>query len=251
MNNYITINIVNRKVKLIHINEKISLPSNIQGKIDDYWEKRLEHNAKLRRGKIFCIRDIVYKSDEIIINLVDTDYAHYLYTLNNTIEKKYACRVCFAVGLIITSDDKYIIGQMNKETATPLRLQLPGGGLEERDIINGEIFLKDNLDRELKEEMGFSLNNNEIVSSSELKYIKQGGDGGFVAFIYKIKITLSGEEYCSFFKKYCNTLLDKPELCRIFLLDRKKKEINKFFHNVKDPVVDYLNPVILADIEER
>ena len=251
MNNMIEISKVDRKIKLYHIAERIDLPEHIQEKINDYWKIRLSDNVKLRRGRVFCIRNIIYNSDEVEINLVDTDYAHYLYTMNNVIEKKYACRVCFAVGLIMTSDNKYIIGQMNKDTSTPLRLQLPGGGLEEQDIINGNVCLENNLDRELKEEVGFGIADKKMVASSELKYIKQGGNCGFIAFIYKIKLKISSEEYRVYFKKYCNDLLNTPELCNVFFVDRDRKIVDQFFNNMQVPIVDYLYPVILTDLEEE
>lgn len=87
MDNMIEINKVDRKIKLYHIAEKIYLPEYIQEKINDYWKIRLSDNVKLRRGRVFCIQNIIYNSDEVEVNLVDTDYAHYLYTMNNVIEK--------------------------------------------------------------------------------------------------------------------------------------------------------------------
>lgn len=251
MKSEVEITKVNKKVRLYYSTKRIKLPEHIQKNIDNYWKIRLNNNKKLIRGKIFCIQDIIDNTNEINIKLVDTDYAHYLYTLNNVIEKEYACRVCFAVGLIITSDNKYIIGQMNKDTATPFRLQLPGGGLEEKDIVNGNICLEGNLDRELKEEVGFSIADEKIVASSELRYIKKGGDGEFIAFIYKIKLKISSEEYSSYFEEYCKSLLNEPELCNVFFVSKKRKMIDDFFDNAKAPTVDYLYPVIIADIGEE
>ncbi len=124
-----------KRVTIKYSNKRIYIPKEIQSEIDKYWEIRLKQNRKLIRGRVFCILNIEEKKDEFVFNLGYSDYAHYLYTLNNEVQEKYACKVCFAVGLIMTSDDKYIVGQMNADTATPMRLQLPGGGLEEQDFI--------------------------------------------------------------------------------------------------------------------
>lgn len=251
MDNKIDIDKIKKPIEVRCFDEKIVLPDNVQADINAYWAKRLRENPKLRRGKVYCIRDIIEYPDRTIYNMVETDYAHYLYTLNCDVEEKYTCKVCFAVGLIITSDNKYIIGQMSKDTATPLRLQLPGGGLEEQDIIDGKVCLERNLDRELKEEIGFGLFDNQMVHSAELTYIKNGGTGKFVAFIYSVISTLTSSEYISYYKNFCSTLQDKPELCNIFLVDRKLDKANKFFSSLQVPVVDYLYPVILKDIKEK
>lgn len=251
MNNKIDIEKVKKPIELRYFDEKMILPNNVQAEINTYWEKRVRENPKLRRGKVYCIRDIIHHPDKTIYNLAGTDYAHYLYTLNCDIEEEYACKVCFAVGLIITSDNKYIIGQMNEDTATPLRLQLPDGGLEEQDISDGRVCLDRNLDRELKEEVGLGLFDNQIVHSAKLTYVKHGGIGKFVAFIYSIKSTLSSSEYTSYFRNFCAARQDKSELCNIFFIDRELDAANEFFNSLQIPVVDYLYPVILKDIKER
>ncbi len=250
MDNKLDIEKVKKTIELKYFDEKMILPNNVQVKINAYWEKRLRENVKLRRGKVYCIRDVIYHVDKTTYNLVSTDYAHYLYTLNCDIEEKYACKVCFAVGLIITSDNKYIIGQMDEDTATPLRLQLPGGGLEEQDICDGRVCLDKNLDRELKEEVGFGLFDKQLVLSSKLTYVKHGGIGKFVAFIYSIKITLSSSEYTSYFRNFCATLQDKSELCNIFFIDRESEAVDEFFNTLQMPVADYLYPVIAIDTKE-
>ena len=98
MNNKIDIEKVKRPIELKYFDEKMILPNNVQAEINTYWEKRLRENPKLRRGKVYCIRDIIHHPDKTIYNLVGTDYAHYLYTLNCDIEEEYACKVCFAMG---------------------------------------------------------------------------------------------------------------------------------------------------------
>ena len=240
-----------KRVTIKYSNKRIYIPKEIQSEIDKYWEIRLKQNRKLIRGRVFCILNIEEKKDEFVFNLGYSDYAHYLYTLNNEVQEKYACKVCFAVGLIMTSDDKYIVGQMNADTATPMRLQLPGGGLEEQDFIEGKMNLEKNLSRELLEEVGIDLKNKEVVEYAKLKYIKKGGVGGFVAFVYKIKINITGEKYLLYYNKFSKTVSDELEFCKIILIEKNYESIKAIFSNIAVPVVDYLYPVIMADIKEN
>ncbi len=247
----IKVDILKKEIELTYHSERLHLPNEIQNKINAYWEKRIMLNPQLRRGKVFCINNRIENDDKIVYELVDTDYAHYLYTLNCPIEERYACKVCFAVGLIITSDNKYIIGQMNQNTATPQRLQLPGGGLEEQDIVNGKICLEQNLDRELTEEIGFGIFNKKMVASVQPKYVKYGGKGDFVAFVYNIKSCLSSIQLREHFKNFFDNYQGKAEFSNIYFIEREKNAVEEFLSKVQFPIVDYLYPVILADISEN
>ena len=58
MNDVIIQDIVDKKIEVIFINEKISLPLNIQEQIINYWLKLLEDGKTLRMGDVFTVSAI-------------------------------------------------------------------------------------------------------------------------------------------------------------------------------------------------
>ena len=83
MNDVIIQDIVDKKIEVIFVNEKISLPHNIQEQIDNYWLKLLNDGKTLSRGDSFAISAIETGKSKLKIELKLTDYAHYMATLNN------------------------------------------------------------------------------------------------------------------------------------------------------------------------
>ena len=64
-----------------------------------------------------------------------TNYAHYLYDERVGIkEKEYKCNVPWG-GIILETKDNYLaLGEMDKTTSVPYCLQIPGGGIDKKDI---------------------------------------------------------------------------------------------------------------------
>ncbi len=83
MNDVIIQDIVDKKIEVIFINEKISLPLNIQEQINNYWLKLLKDGKTLRRGDVFTVSVIETGNSKLKIEVKLTDYAHYMATLNN------------------------------------------------------------------------------------------------------------------------------------------------------------------------
>ena len=108
MNDVIIQDIVDKKIKVIFINEKIYLPLNIQEQIDNYWLKLLKDGKILRRGDVFTISVIETGNSKIKIEVKLTDYAHYMATLNNIIDKKYFCKVIYNSGSRVSSKNNCI-----------------------------------------------------------------------------------------------------------------------------------------------
>lgn len=149
------------KYNVIHIN-MIDLLSRADSMDDliDYLQKRLLWDIRKEYSDVDCFD---------WNNLVDV-----LETIYN--EKRQPFVIIIDEWLLDIPSEievKYIVGQMNADTATPMRLQLPGGELEEQDFIEGKMNLEKNLSRELLEEVGIDLKNKEVVEYAKLKYIKK------------------------------------------------------------------------------
>lgn len=82
MNDVIIQDIKDKKIEVIFVNEKISLPLNIQEQIDDHWLKLLKDGKTLRRGDVFTISIIETGNSKLKIEVKLTDNAHYMDTIN-------------------------------------------------------------------------------------------------------------------------------------------------------------------------
>lgn len=80
MNDVVIQDIVYKKIDVVFINEKISLPLKIKEQIDYYWLKLLKDGKTLRRGDVFAISAIETGNNKLKIEVKLTDYAHYMAT---------------------------------------------------------------------------------------------------------------------------------------------------------------------------
>ena len=247
MNDVIIQDIVDKKIEVIFVNEKISLPLNIQEQIDNYWLKLLNDGKTLSRGDSYAISAIETGKSKLKIELKLTDYAHYMATLNNIIDKKYVYKVIYTAALVETLDNKIIIGEMAQNTSTPGRLQFPGGGIDKNDIEKNNINLNKNIIKEIKEELGIDINSKEHVRYFKQHFLKTGGSHDFYAIIFKVELNLDQNEFIKVYNNYIETLKLKsiiPEFNSLLFLNKDPEEIVNFLHNNNEPKVDYLHSLL-------
>ena len=235
--------IVDKKIEVLYNNDKISLPLNIQEQIENYWLKILKDGKVLRRGDVFGISVAETRNSKINIEVKLTDYAHYIATLNNIIDKKYWCKVIYTAALVETLDKKIIIGEMGPDTSTPGRLQFPGGGIDKDDLEKNNINLKKNISKEIKEELGIDINYKEYTSYFKPHFLKTGGTHDFYAVIFKVELNLDQNKFIKLYNNYTETLKLKnitPEFNSLLFINNDPEEIVKFLGNNNQSKVDYL-----------
>ena len=247
MNDVIIQDIVDKKIEVIFSNEKISLPLNIQEQIDNYWLKLLKEGKTLRRGDSFTISAIETENSKLKIEVKLTDYAHYMATFHNIIDKKYFCKIIYTAALVETLEKKIIIGEMAPNTSTPGRLQFPGGGLDKNDIEKNNINLNKNITKEIKEELGIDINCKEHVSYFKPHFLKTGGSHDFYAIIFKVELNLDQNKFIKVYNNYTETLKLKsiiPEFNSLLFLNNDPEEIVNFLRNNNKSKVDYLHSLL-------
>ena len=145
---------------ILHFQDRmINLPENIQKEIEIFWNKAVMENPNLYNGQDFGIESIKETEKSIEIQVVKTCYAHYLYDERIGInEEQYKCNSPFGAVLLLTKDDYFVVGEMNSTTSFPHGLQLPGGGIDVKDIKGDIIDIESNINRELNEELNLTLN---------------------------------------------------------------------------------------------
>ena len=172
--------LVDKKIHLNLLSKKLILPKRIQDKIDGYWEDLLKNGKKYTRGRVFSAIDIKEEKKEIRIDFVLTDYAHYLYSSNVGLPKKYACKNVHTSCLIETTDNVLIFGRMGKNTSRAGIIQCIGGGLDEEDIFGKKIDLKHNMEKELFEEVGID----DLIITKYLGSVP-GAKEGDIVFVFR------------------------------------------------------------------
>ena len=243
MNAVIIQDVVDKVIEVLFVDEKILLPINIQEQIDNYWLKLLKDGKTLRRGDVLAISVVETGNRNIKIEVKLTDYAHYMATLNNIIDKKYACKVIYTAAFVETLDKKIIIGEMSPNTSTPGRLQFPGGGIDKNDIDRNIINLNKNITKEIKEELGININCKEYVRYFKPRFLKTGGSHDFYAVIFKVELNLDQKKFIKAYNNYTESLKLKnitPEFNSLLFLNTDPEEIKNFLSNENKNKVDYL-----------
>jgi hypothetical protein len=235
------------KVEILYENTRLSLPKDYTDTIGRHWQKLIDFGRKLRRGDVYTIVKKEENPESLRLFVQLTDYAHYMYTLDSNFSHPLACRVIHTALLIETSDRYLVFGEMAEQTSTPGRLQCVGGGIDQSDIKGDRIDLTNNIVNEAEEEIGLDLNDNVIVSSVSPKYLKSGGDSGFLAMIYSAQLSLTIEELELRFREHTEALKSTgrmPEFSAIASVKRVPDAVRAFLRDDKRPRVDYLEPLL-------
>ena len=131
---------------------------------------------------------------------------------------------------------------MDKKTSVPHCLQIPGGGIDEKDICNGIVKVSQTIKRELEEEIHLNLDD----INYEIKYIEIPDEErhtyGFIA-IGNLEITK--EELQKHFEEYKKSLIKNNleiEFNKLVFLEKSNaiEELNM----LKNPKRPYLSNLI-------
>lgn len=231
----------------------VVLPEEIQEKIDTYWEGLLASGKNYRRGEVFTVTHVDESADRIDVLVEKSDYAHYLYCQNVDTLGECGVRIIHTACLVITSDNKAVLGEMGPQTARAGMYQLCGGGIELKNL-RGDVFdFDENIIEELQEELGIDVEDSTRVKSFGQKYLKSGGPTGKMTAIYKLVLRESETEFLeryNFFEKELVEKAENPEFERIVTLDlNKKDEVKYFLMENKDKCDEYIEPLFERVLE--
>lgn len=243
--------LVDKKISLNLLSKKLILPKKIQDKIDRYWESLLRDGKKYTRGRVFSAVDIKEEKKEIRIDFVLTDYAHYLYSSNVGLPKKYACKNVHTSCLIETTDNVLIFGRMGKNTSRAGIIQCIGGGLDEEDIFGKKIDLKHNMEKELFEEVGIDSRDEKMVDSLSHEYIKHSQKINSVAMIFILKLKITAKQFKKHYAKFKKELKKKkmlPEFGELIYLPKERKALENFLQTESNSLPDHYMEVLLRKV---
>lgn len=203
------INIENKNVSVKFINEYIKFTKEIQDKIDAKWKNIILENPMLWDGDISCVYDVEIGEKSINIFCKKSKYSHYLYQERIGLPKEYECRNISAGSLIETTDNYFVICELDKNTSFPGVLQVPGGNIDKKDINGDRIDYLKTIIRETMEEINIDLNDKKIVKDYKTNLLFNADEGiqpGTQIFA-KVNLNLNKKELEKYFKDYYESLL--------------------------------------------
>ncbi len=177
-----------------------------------------------------------------------TDYAHYLYAASNP-GSSTPCKNVYCAALIVTKDNRLVIGQMASRTAAPGKLQLVGGNVELSP--SGEIDARECCIREISEEVGDSFAS--AIETNVPFCIKTGGPSQSVGLFYLAHILLTATEAQRAFDLHQEATRqrgEEPELSQLHFVALKQPELDSVCVEHAGRMVDYLAPLLSNHLEQ-
>lgn len=202
--------------------------------ISIFWNNFSENNKHFFNGNIIAIHKIEIKDEVANLQWYNSNYAHYLIRNHFEFEVK-TVKILFCSFLLETNSDKVVIGKMSKNTASPSKLQLPGGNIE---LINNKLnsaVCKQNTVRELKEEIGLEIH----LEKTKLWAIKSNGNNGDIGIIFRNKERISEQKIQNHFNDLIKQS-ENSELSKIYFANNK----SDFSNEDQRDFVDYLEAVL-------
>lgn len=230
----INISEFNNNVNVYYSNERVFLPKDYSDEVEKHWNSLLQSDEKFFRGDVYTITNIENSPEGINIFVRLTDYAHFLYTINKNTYSEYDCRVIHTSVLIETSDGKFVLGEMNRDTAFPNKLQFIGGGIDKNDIKGNKLDLKHNIKKEILEELGIDVENKNVVKELEPCFLKNGGDDNFLSAIYKLNLLIDEKQFMDMFNNFKQELISQgnsPEINSLIFIKADPKAVEQFINN--------------------
>lgn len=197
-------NIENKNVKVKLEDNVIELPIELKEKIKENFENILKTGVNVWDGEVLCVSDCNIKEDEVQIICKKSNYSHYLYGERIGCAKEYECKNLSAGCLIETIDGYYVVGELDDTTSYPGMLQVTGGGVDKKDIKDGEIDIEQTIKREAIEELNINLDDRNIVLDNKLNYIyiSEENEQPGIQIFSKAKIKMTANEMEKYFNEY-------------------------------------------------
>ncbi len=246
-------NIEKKKLEIIMQDKRIILPTDLKEKIEKNWENAIKSGANIWNGEVSLVSNIIEDANKIKIVCSKTDYAHYLYGERVGLPEEYSCPNLSGGAIIETSDNYYIIGELEKSTSYPRMLTLSGENIDVEDINCGCIDIIKTISRECTEEINIGLEDKSKVRSFKIKYIciENNEEQPGVQIFAKVKLNITAREVKENYDKYLEYLREnnlEVEFEKIYLIE--KENVIKELSKKTNPKRNYLVSILKEDSRE-
>lgn len=242
----------NKKIKLKTIHKIMDLPQELRNEIKLFWEKQIKDNPNLFNGEVWNVTKMEEIQDEIILTLEKTDYAHYIYDERHGIDEKYACHNISGGVYLVTKDGYGVLGELDESTSYPKCLQVSGGGIDKKDIVNNQFDILKTAERELKEELNLDLNDKNQITRYGFEYIEvPEGKRHSYSIIVKAETSMTAkelEEHFRIYKKELEESNGEIEFNKLYFL--KAGETIKELDKLENPKRLYVRQMLEIEDSE-
>jgi 8-oxo-dGTP pyrophosphatase MutT (NUDIX family) len=151
---------------------------NERARIDAHWQQLVDANSRIWNGDILVAQDVFLGDGLLSARFCVSDYASYVSWRDWGWPDKKAFNI-FGMPALRTSDNVLIFAEMAEHTLNGGKVYPPGGSLETRDVVNGEIDLIRSMQIEVREETGFDLSTSKrggayaIMDGQRIAYMQQ------------------------------------------------------------------------------
>lgn len=220
----------------------ITLPTDLQHTIAAYWQTVIAERPNLFNGPVYTVTGITETDTAMTVDMAQSTFAHYAYCETHDVAE-YDFRVLHSAALVITSDNKIIVGQMADHTSRGGAICCSGGAIDPDDIQDGIINLDRNTRRELHEELGIDAANATQVISFEPAYLKTGGVRGKISAIYRVELALSAADFTQHYDQFVadSTAGGEPaEFSKLYFIDATPQAVEAFIAEHETQLDEYL-----------
>ncbi|MDM7851152.1 NUDIX hydrolase [Pseudochrobactrum kiredjianiae] len=125
--------------------------------IDKNWPQEIAANPTLFDGEIYLAARAELRGGVLTASYQRTGFRSLLYwRKDKSADKPFHI---FGSGVIVSSDNQLLLGQMASHNAVAGRIYFPAGSNDDQDIVGGQVDFAGNARREVLEETGIDLGN--------------------------------------------------------------------------------------------
>ncbi|SHE78805.1 hypothetical protein SAMN05444392_103148 [Seinonella peptonophila] len=204
-------------VEIHHVDHpiQVNLETSVSGyqadekQVYGYWDQLKKSNPYIFDGIVYQVLGFQERDQLLTFQVAPTRYAQFVY--RGQVLKK-PTNIAYTSAITQTKDRQFLFGVMGDGAIRPAMIQCVGGALDEQDLLDGQLSLEHGMKREWEEEMGFSINDQKMVRTWSLAYLKTKGKKDNYGFIYRVELNMNAKEVDQYYQKYKIQLKERGEL---------------------------------------
>lgn len=205
-------------------------------KIEITWNSFIKNNKGYFDGDIYVVTKVEKDNEQYILELGKTKFKDLVYAKVN---KDYEIHSLFSGIILKTKDDYFLLIKNKQKTINTI-----GGMASNEDFLSDKFSHKKCLERELKEELGLSLDNKEDILNYKLSYIRLSYDEKVYPYglIYTGILNYTKDELLKYFISNKSKLDNEIEELLFYTKDTYKELYN--VENKKEYLIEVIENII-------